>query len=100
MARLQNYMKENAGNRGDPVSLRGSGILAVVDTDEMERELKRIEQRMYHARDRQNWSQYEKFKKDYEALASQAKSYKTVQKDGEVLKKILFKQMTANSIEG
>jgi len=85
MSKFLDYIKEREeddelGRRREPVHLDGHVQKSTFDIEFHEKELERIAARMYHAKDAGNMVQYEKFKKDYDALAKKLEVEKTRQK--------------------
>jgi glutaredoxin 2 len=83
MARLQNYINE-AGN----------------SLESMERELKSIEHKMYQAQDKQNWPQYEKFKKEFSELSTKVTIQRIMKKKEDEKGNSDFSKVMSKALKG
>jgi len=105
MSKFRDYIKEREeddemGRRREPVHLDPEGQRSTFDIEFHEKELERVAARMYHAKEVGNMVQYEKFKKDYDALAKKLEVEKIRLKQGTDQRNFQFTNTLAKLVQG
>lgn len=105
MTTFLSYLKEQTDTNDEmqkerhPVSLDGvSGAVSIIELENMEKELKRLQSLMYNAKDNGNLPQYAKYRKDYDALSSKISGIRVTQKKIAEPRKDQFNNMLSRVI--